>query len=261
MAVFLTILFLLLPISASALTPEEILEASDAVMHPDNLRGEFSMVLISQRGDTRTMRAAAFQKRLNEERENRLFLFTFPPPVEGTGLLILSHLDTDDDTMWLYLPAIGRIKRVNLNTSGSDSFMGSDFTYNDLLTTGYDEFDMTPAEAEPVGGWDCLAIELKGKTREIQRKYGYSREIRSFRKPDYVHVRSVFYDLAGDLLKVFTVDEVTDLGDSLYPSKVRMENRQTGHSSVIDFGDLTSPESLPDGLFTHRYLEHQRVSP
>ena len=57
----------------------EILDRSDAVIHPQNLQGSFTMTLTSRTGDTRVTRVMAYQKRISENREDRLFLFSFPP--------------------------------------------------------------------------------------------------------------------------------------------------------------------------------------
>ena len=69
-------------------------------------------------------------------------------------------------------------------------------------------------------------------------------------------VKIVFYDLAGDLLKELSVKDVAVIGPYRYPSHVVMENKQTGHSSEILFGDIESPEDISDEYFTHRYLQN-----
>jgi len=234
----------------------EILERSDAVIHPQNLQGSFTMTLTSRTGDTRVTQVMAYQKHVSETRENRLFLFTYPPSVKGTGLLVHSYYDRDEDRMWIYLPAVGKIKRVNLSTAGGGYFMGSDFTYSDLITVGREEFEYRLLGIDQVEGEDCYVIRRAGKTREIQRKYGYSRDDNYYRKSDYVPVKIVFYDLAGDLLKELSVKDVAVIGPYRYPSHVIMANKQTGHTSEILFDDIESPEEISDEYFTHRYLQN-----
>lgn len=233
-----------------------ILDRSDAVIHPQNLQGSFTMTLTARTGDTRVTKVVAYQKRKDENREDRLFLFTFPPSVKGTGLLVYSYFDREEDRMWIYLPAVGKIKRVNLSTAGGGYFMGSDFTYSDLISAGREEFDYVLVGDTKVNGEDCYLIRRTGKSKEIQRKYGYSRDEHFIRKSDFVPVKIVFYDLAGDLLKELSVKKVHAMGPYRYPSHVLMENKQTGHSSEIVFGDLQSPSDISDEYFTHRYLQN-----
>jgi hypothetical protein len=234
----------------------EILDRSDAAINPRNLQATFTMTLTSRKGDTRVTEVTAYQKRKSEKREDRLFLLTFPPSVKGTGLLVNSYFDREDDRMWIYLPAVGRIKRVNLSTSGGGYFMGSDFTYSDLIRVNRGDFEYRLIGEDRVDGEDCFVIRRSGRTKELQRKYGYSRDDNYIRKSDYVPVKIVFYDLAGDLLKELTVKKVHSMGRYRYPSHVIMENRQTGHSSEIVFEDLRSPADISDEYFTHRYLQN-----
>ena len=135
--------------------------------------------------------------------------------------------------------------------------MGSDFTYSDLIRAGREEFIFELAGETVVNGADCYVVRRTGKTKQIQRKYGYSRDENYIRKSDYVPVKIVFYDVAGDLLKELSVLNVEDIGEFRYPSHVIMENKQTGHSSEILFEELSSPDDIPDDYFTHRYLQNQ----
>ena len=234
---------------------QEILDRSDAVMHPVNLQGSFTMTLTSRNGDKRTIQVEAYQKKRNEEREDRLFLFTFPPSVKGTGLLVHSFLNDEEDKMWIYLPAVGKIKRVNLSTSGGGYFMGSDFTYSDLISTSREELMYEIRSDGVVNGENCYVVEVAGATRNIQRRFGYSRETHYIRKSDFVLIKVDFYDMAGDLLKTLSVHKVQELGPYRYPSHVMMENHQTGHSSEIMFDNIQTTDNLPDSYFTQRYLQ------
>ena len=234
-----------------------IIERSDEISHPVNLQGAFTMTLTSRAGDTRTVKVEAYQKKTSEFREDRLFLFTFPPSVKGTGLLVHSFLNEEEDLMWIYLPAVGKVKRVNLSSSGGGYFMGSDFTFADLITTSREELDYELLGEESIDGEICYKIDIRGKNRDIQRKYGYAKEIHFIRKEDFVAKRVIFYDMAGDLLKIFYIDEVAELGEYRYPSHVRMENEQTGHKSEIIFSDLQATGDLPDRYFTQRYLQNR----
>ena len=133
--------------------------------------------------------------------------------------------------------------------------MGSDFTYSDLISTSREELDHKLIGEELLDDEECYKIEVAGRTKGAQRKYGYSKEIQYVRKSDFVLKRVIFYDMAGDLLKIFYIDEVAALGEYKYPSHVRMENEQTGHKSEIVFTDLQATVGIPDSYFTQRYLQ------
>ena len=64
--------------------------------------------------------------------------FVSPADVKGTKFLSYSHIKKDDD-QWLYLPALKRVKRIaSKNKSGS--FMGSEFSYEDLSSFDADKY-------------------------------------------------------------------------------------------------------------------------
>ena len=255
--IFFIVLFFSIHQPARSIDLEVLLEKSDQVIHPENLQGTFRMVLTSPRGGKRSMEVIAYQRQRSETREDRLFIFTHPPSVEGTGLLVHSYLDQEEDRMWIYLPAVGKLKRVNLSTSGGGYFMGSDFTYSDLISTAREEFVYELQGEAEVNGEACYLVGKKGKTKAVQRKYGYSFEEQYIRKSDFVQIKVLFYDIAGDPLKEFRVEEVRIIEPYRYPSYVVMENLQTGHKSEIIFSDIQVPETIPDEYFTHRYLQNK----
>ncbi len=234
-----------------------IIEKSDNIMYPRNLRGSFAIKLISKNQDTRLIKVNAYQKLVSESRTDRLFLFIFPPSIRGTGLLVHSYLESDKDKMWIYLPAVGKIKRVALDAAGGGYFMGSDFTYSDLISKGSEEFNLKLTGEKMIGDELCYEILAVGKDESVKKKIGYSKEIRYYRKKDFVQVKIIFYDMAEELLKEYTVHKVKSLGDYLYPSKITMENKQTGHKSIIDFYELTAPKNINNKYFTYRFLQNQ----
>ena len=70
-------------------------------------------------------------------------------------------------------------------------------------------------------------------------------------------MKVIYYDLAGDLLKEFTINEIRQIGNYLYPSNVKMKNLQTNHTSEIVFDKLGVPDDISDEYFTLRYLQNR----
>lgn len=253
-ALTLAVSMLAAPALLAAQDLDQIMERSGALTRIANLSGDLTLTVTSPGGDRRVTRVTAYQKARSARREDRLFVFTFPPNVRGTAFLVHSNVNQGEDVMWLYLPAVGRIKRVDLSTAGGGSFMGSDFTFRDLISRDDAEYVRTLLEDE---GGEHFVVEVRGRTPELQREFGYSREEHYIRKDDFVNERVLFYDLAGDLLKELTVLELYRDGDYAYPSRARMHNHQTGHVSEIAFEGLSFTDEIPDRYFTHRYLQRR----
>ena len=235
---------------------ERIIARSAALTQPANLSGELTMTLTSPRGDRRVIRAVAYQKQRTAGREDRLFVFTDPPNVRDTALLVHSNVEQGVDAMWIYLPALDRIKRVDLGASGGGYFLGSDFTFRDLVSRDESEYVHTLLPEAPDSA-AFFVVEVRGRTPELQREFGYSREEHFIRKDDLMRERVVFYDLAGDKLKEMTVHEVYEADGYAFPSHLRMRNHQTGHVSEIVFERLSFADEIPDRTFTQRYLRQR----
>ena len=232
----------------------EIVARADARGAPDNLSAAISLTITSPNGDERVIRADSYQKQRDAERQDRLFVFTFPPNVRDTALLVHSNTEQGQDSMWMYLPALDRIKRVDLGSAGGGYFMGSDFTFRDLVSRDETEYvrALLPTDDDA-----HFVVEVRGRTPELQRTFGYSREEHFIRKDNFALVRVVFYDLAGDLLKELIVEEEHVADGYAFPSRVRMLNHQTGHLSRIVFEEISFSAEIPDRFFTQRYLRRR----
>ena len=244
------------PLPAQAQDVERIVAGADALTQPANLSGELTMTLTSPGGDRRVIRAVAYQKQRADGREDRLFVFTHPPNVRDTVLLVHSNVEQGQDAMWIYLPALDRIKRVDLGSAGGGYFLGSDFTFRDLVSRDESEYVRTllPETRDSAAFY---VVEVRGRTPDLRREFGYSREEHFIRKDNLRRERVVFYDLAGDKLKEMTVHEVHEADGYAFPSQVRMRNHQTGHLSEIVFERLSFSDEIPDRTFTQRYLRQR----
>lgn len=235
---------------------DTILNEADKVISPPNISGVFNLTLISKSKDERQFNANAYQKRVNENQENRVFIFNYPPSVKNTGLLVHSFFDESDTRMWLYLPAVKRIKRIALETSGGGYFMGSDFTYSDLISRSSEEYIYTLIGDKDINGDNCYMVKAQGVDKSTQESMGYSYTINYYRKSDYLIVGIDYYDLAEELMKEYRVEKVEILGQYLYPSRVVMTNIQSSHISIIEFSKL-SIGNIPKEYFTHLYLKEK----
>lgn len=129
----ITFLLLLMPFMSNAqnLTGKEIIENVYTRDEGDDRRGKLTMTLINSRGDQRIREIEQFDKDFGKE-EKKIMFFMSPADVRNTSFMNWSYDDpTKDDDQWIYLPALGKVKRIS-SDSKDDYFMGSDFTYDDL---------------------------------------------------------------------------------------------------------------------------------
>ena len=70
--------------------------------------------------------------------DRRLIRFTYPNDIRGTSFLVWEHPSAEDER-FLFLPALGRVRRI-AGSETQDSFVGSDFTYEDIGGRELDEY-------------------------------------------------------------------------------------------------------------------------
>ncbi len=250
------IILLSVILTAPAITVDEILDNYEIVSFIPNLGSSLTIKLISANGDVREIKADAYQKIVNENLISRVFLFDYPPSVRNTGLLINSFLNGEENVMWIYLPAVKRVKRIALATSGGGYFMGSDFSYSDFVSKDRGNFIQELIGEVELNGTECYVVKEYGKTLQLRQDYKVSYMINYYRKTDFIMFGRDFYDLAGELQKEYRVIESITLGQYIYPTVIEMENKQTGHKSIIEVSNVTT-DAIPDRYFTTRYLQNR----
>ena len=245
-----------LSLGAQNITIDEILDGYEVTAFIPNLTASLSVKLISANGEVREIKADAYQKTVNENQVSRLFLFDYPPSVRNTGLLINSFLNGDENVMWIYLPAVKRVKRIALATSGGGYFMGSDFSYSDFISKARTDYTQEFLGEVVLNGSPCYSVKEYGKTLQRRQDMKLSYMINYYRKDDFIMYGRDYYDLAGELVKEYRVKDSIVLGQYIYPTLIEMENIQTGHRSIIEMTNV-STDIIPDRYFTSRFLKNK----
>jgi outer membrane lipoprotein-sorting protein len=190
---------------------------------------DLDMTLSNAQGEksVRRLRARILE---NPDGEKRLFLFDDPPDVRGASMLAFTHRLQPDD-LWMYLPAIKRVKRITSNNKAGP-FMGSEFAYEDLGSQEVEKFTYRYLRDERQDETDCFVIER----RPVDPDSGYARETLWVDKAEYRPRRVEYYDRKNALLKVLTLR-----GFRLYDNKywradeMRMSNVQTGKETLLEW--------------------------
>ena len=172
---------------------------------------------------TRKMRGKA-REVSNEEQS--VITIVWPADLKGTRLLTWNHRGKDND-QWLYLPSIKRVKRISARGQ-SGSFMGSEFSYEDLVNFWWvEKYDYKFVKDQKVGARDTWLVERTPKSKDS----GYSKQIMWIDKEYLGALRCDFYDRKGKLLKTAMWKSWKKYGTKWRADRVEMSNKQTGKSS------------------------------
>ncbi|MCO4793346.1 MAG: outer membrane lipoprotein-sorting protein [Bacteriovoracaceae bacterium] len=163
--------------------------------------------------------------------DRSLMVFLNPKDVKGTKMLTHSHKNDDDD-QWLFLPSLRRVKRIS-SRNKSSSFMGSEFSYEDLGSQEIEKYNYKWLKDSKTKKGEALWV----LQRIPKKKSGYSKMVMYVSKKKNNPVKIDYYDRKGELLKsaVFSKYKVYKVGKKkLYrASKIHMKNVQTKKQSIF----------------------------
>ena len=179
-----------------------------------------------------------------------LALFDSPPDVRGTALLSHSYHDKADE-QWLYLPALRRTKRI---TSGNmtGAFMGSEFTFEDILTPKLSDFKYLSLKNEKCGSADCFVVERSPTSSDS----GYSKQVVWYDKPALRVLRIDYYDRKGAMLKRLTYAGYNKyLNKFWFAGEMKMVNMQNKKSTLITFSGYEFGKAISESNFRPENLQ------
>jgi hypothetical protein len=250
-AVLLAALFALVPAPRAAADGEsaqDVLAAARAVTAPAlDKTAHVKMRIVAPGGEERVRTLQGFEKRTPEGRK-LLWLFDSPAELAGTAFLAWQQRPLPDE-MWLYFPAQRRVRRVSPDLR-REQFEGSTFTYEDLTTVFYLDYDGTHTlhGEEPCGDRRCFVVD----TVLPEHQYVYER-LRSWIRTDD-HLPSRIELDGGGAHKVMQVRRVAEIGGIPTVLEVDMETPKDGYRTIVEFSDVAYNTSLGDEMFSVGYL-------
>ncbi|MBK7978332.1 MAG: outer membrane lipoprotein-sorting protein [Deltaproteobacteria bacterium] len=248
-----TALSLLLGGTAHAISAHDVMQQSQAIQEkPQTRRGNMTMTLVDKSGDKRVRKVTTYTKKYGPDSKSVLF-FLEPADVKGTGFLQFGYKAADqDDDQWLYLPALKRTRKIT-SSNKNQSFMGTDFSYDDMATRDVDDDEHKLLREDTVGDQAVWVIESTPK--KLEEDDEYSKAVSYIRKSDYLPAKAEFYDRKGALEKTLMVQAVTVVDGIPTPAKLEMTSADSGHKTLLEMDGLEFDKPLDDELFTQRMLE------
>ena len=164
-----------------------------------------------------------------------------------------------DDDIWIYLPSTKKVRRL-ISSNKKASFVGTDFSYGDVIGHKPKEWNHTPVKEENIEGKDCWVIESIPKDAAVKANSGYSKRAGWIQKETFVTVKAMFYDEAGEWLKEakFSNYKVADAARNRHQAfLLEMRNVQTEHSTEIRIDESKANTGVKEDFFTTRYMEQQ----
>jgi outer membrane lipoprotein-sorting protein len=211
--------------------------------------------IVDRRGSERLRDLEIYVKKYPDDASRSIVFFQSPPEIKGTGFLQWVNAHAADE-QWLFLPELKRVRQIAAS-SKRESFVGTDFSYEDLAIVGQIT-DWTEADArasllrdEEIDGARAAVIEFVPAAKEI----GYGRVRVWLRHDDLVIVKFEFVDVKGAVVKTLTIGDFREVRNIPTAFRMAMKNERSGSHTAVEFSEVVYDTGLKDSLFTQRALE------
>ena len=214
----------------------------------NSMRARVSMQLINRQGKVRGREMTLLRLNLGRSGDQRYYIyFHGPADVKGTSFLIWKYPAKDDDR-WIYVPALKLVKRISADDKRS-SFVGSDFTYEDVSSRDLEDETRVLVRKEDLGGRPTYVIESKPKV-----PFGYSRRLSWIDQERWLPLKEEYFDARDEPLRTYTADKVEQIGGQWAVTVRSMKNLQSGHRTEVVFRETEYGVGIKPDIFTERYL-------
>jgi len=218
----------------------EILKRVDETMGaPRDQDVQASLVLVDKDGNRRERSLRMYQKGA----DTRMARFLAPADQKGISVLSLP-----DGSVFLYLPAFKKVKRIASSVKNS-AFAGTDFTYEDMEARRYADFYFAELAKTEADHWVVQLTPRPGAAS------GSARLLMWVRKDNWVPTAIEYYDTKGKLARRLTMGRIEQVGRYWITREREMNDLAKNHRTIMTIDKATYDSGLSDEIFTTRFLE------
>ncbi len=231
------------------LSPLRIIERSQlAFYYPgDDMKVQVRMELIDKGGGRRT-RLMTMLRRDEREGGNQKYFIYFHKPgdVRRMTFMVWKYPEREDER-WIFIPAIDLIRRIAADDKRA-SFVGSDFTYEDVSGRNPASDTHTLLRSERLQERDCFLIQsVPLESAE------YTKRLSWIDQETFLPLKEEYYDAQDELFRTFTADRIEEI---TFPTvtKRTMRNVKSGHRTEVTYRSVSYNLGLKEQDFSERHL-------
>jgi len=169
-----------------------------------------------------------------------------------TGMMTLKR----GKQLWTWLPQAGRVMKLPSGMMG-DSWMGSDFTNDDLVRGDslVDDFETSLAGVETIAGGDAWRVVLTPKPRAV---VVWDRVEIVIDRSNCLPLIEEFFDEDGTLARRMTFSDFRPLGWRRFPFRMTVVPAEHGRETSIAYSEIAFDVDVPDDTFSLQRLRQGR---
>ncbi len=219
-----------------------------------DVTAQMTMTLRNKHGQESTRRIRVKTLEVPGDGDKSLSIFDTPRDVKGTAFLNYTH-KTGDDDQWLYLPALKRVKRIS-SRNKSGSFMGSEFSYEDISSQEVEKYTYKWLRDEGYDGQDCFVVEYYPVDK---KNSGYTRQVTWLDMKEYRPLKVEYFDRKNSHLKTLTFRDYRKYLDRYWRAdEMQMVNHQNGKNTQLVWSEYKFQTGLTKNDFSKNSLKRAR---
>lgn len=183
--------------------------------------------------------------------------------MKGTAFLTFDYADSGkDDDQWLYLPALRKVRRISASDRG-DYFLGTDFTYEDIMLEGKlerSDYDFSVVREERLeldngDTYNAVLMRSSPKSEAVAQELGYGRTEFWVDTSTWLIVKANYWDTKDKLLKTMVMSDIREIDGILTRHRLAIDNHKTGHHTTFEFSEVDYQTPVNDKMFTQRAMK------
>ena len=231
-----------------------IVHSSRNRIQSDTISSRSRMVITAKNGSTSERLIDQYSKD-GPNGGRTVIVFQQPKNVAGTRFLTMDTASGGTD-QWIFLPELRKVRRIAASES-SGSFMGTDFSYDDISAVDREASldNHKLLREETFNGNLCYVIESIPKDSSFQ----YSKTISWIDKEKLLSYKVELYNRRGEHIKLMEMSNFEDKQGRLTPMQTKVSTVGAGTSTTIFMEIIKYDDRIPETVFTTTYLETGRA--
>ena len=228
--------FLLVNLSFSnSISGYDLAKMIDDKEQPKSSKSIISMELINIKKDRKKIKEMVS---LSKDNGDKMLMF-FKSPKRDKGVGFLKIETEEDDKISLFIPKLKKIRRIS-SSNQSDSFMGSDLSFEDMLSRNLDEFNYKIiSDSEDIYKLESISLNDDSE---------YYRHISWITKNELLIIKEESYDKNNKLLKEKSFKQIKMEGYNLI-SEIDVINVQDQHRTILGIQTLEVDGNIDNDTF------------
>ncbi|MCH2193529.1 outer membrane lipoprotein-sorting protein [Kordia sp.] len=174
---------------------------------------------------------------------------------KGTNMLVWKKADQDDNDFWLYLPALGKVKRIASSNEGGEtgSVFGTEFSIEDVSPRKIKDYTYKLLGENTINKRPVWIVESTPTEARSKKTY-YSKVISYIDKERYVILKDELYNRTGKLFKQLVTKKVDRIDGVWIVTKSAMINLLSRRITNYDVLSIDFNLDIDDEFFTQRAM-------